>query len=111
MQETDTIFGHGGHGPENTNTEQRASAVTIHVSTGRRRRARLVTGVTEQQAGVSTGGFELLLTDGAAGMRNQPGVSGRILQLPTVTHVPAHTHTHFSVCVSFTAMTRGCVAP
>lgn len=48
------------------------------------------TGVTEQQAGVSTGGFELLLTDGATGVRSQPGVSWRVLQLPTVTRVPEH---------------------
>lgn len=50
----------------------------------------MVTGVTEQQTGVSTAGFELLLTDGAAGVRNQPGVSWRVLQLPTVTRVPEH---------------------
>lgn len=51
----------------------------------------MVTGVTEQQAGVSTGRFELLLTDGAARVRNQPRISWRILKLPTVTRVPEHT--------------------
>lgn len=51
----------------------------------------VVTGVTEQQAGVSTGRFELLLTDGAARVRNQPRISWRILKLPTVTRVPEHT--------------------
>lgn len=50
----------------------------------------MITWVTEQQTGVSTAGFELLLTHRAAGVRSQPGVSWRILQLPTVTHVPEH---------------------
>lgn len=44
--------------------------------------------MTQQQTGVSTRGFELLLTDGATGVRRQPGVSWRVLLIPTVTHVP-----------------------
>lgn len=54
----------------------------------------VVTRVTEQQTGVSTAGFELLLTHGAAGVRSQPGVSWRILQFSTVTHVPEHNTGH-----------------
>lgn len=54
--------------------------------------------MTEQQTGVSTGGFELFLTDGAAGVRSQPGISWRILQLPTVTHVPVGSGSGWILC-------------
>lgn len=101
IQETDTIFGHGGQGPENTHTNTQTHLIIInhirvfrglifsYVCEG------VVTRVTEQQTGVSTGGFELLLTDGATGVRSQPGVSWRILHLPTVTHVSEHNTTCF----------------
>lgn len=44
--------------------------------------------MAEQQTGVSTGWFQVFLADGAAGVRQQPRISRRVLKLPTVTHVP-----------------------
>lgn len=46
------------------------------------------TWVTEQQTGVTAVRFEPLLTDGAAGVRHEPGVGGGVLHFPTVTQVP-----------------------
>lgn len=62
--------------------------------------------MTEQQAGVATVRFEFLLTDGAAGVRNEPRVRGRVLDFTTVTQVPVWRGTGWILCSAFRARPR-----
>lgn len=89
-QETDTILGQGGQGPEG-GTQGHVfpkSCVLMHRGGGG---SCPVTGVTQQQTGVATAGLQLPLAHGAAGVRDQPGVGRGVLQLPAVTRVPERT--------------------